>query len=102
MMAGVAIVNARDRSNRRRFNNTAFWGIYAVTFLAGSYLPDLANGFLVIGMVLVASIRGFGQSKSERSSREEREASERRWGNKLFIPALAIPIFTVLGTIVFK
>ena len=102
MMAGVAIVNARDRSNPRRFNNTAFWGIYAVTFLAGSYLPDLANGSLVIAMVLVASIRGLGQSKSEGSSREEREASARRWGNQLFIPALAIPIFTVLGTIVFK
>ena len=102
MMAGVAIVNARDRSNPRRFNNTAFWGIYAVTFLVGSYLPDLASGFLVIGMVLVASIRGLGQSKSEGSSHEEREASARRWGNKLFIPALAIPVFTVLGTIVFK
>lgn len=102
MMAGVAIVNARDRSNPRRFNNTAFWGIYAVTFLVGSHLPDLANGFLVIAMVLVASIRGLGQSKSEASSREEREASERRWGNKLFIPALAIPILTVLGTIIFK
>ncbi len=56
MMAGVAIVNARDRSNPRRFNNTAFWGIYAVTFLVGSYLPDMANGFLVIAMALVASI----------------------------------------------
>jgi len=102
MMAGVAIVNARDRSNPRRFNNTAFWGVYAVTFLVGSYLPDLANGFLVIAMVLVASIRGLGQSKSEGSTREERDASARRWGNKLFVPALAIPIFTVLGTIVFK
>src|SRR6185437_10780942 len=32
----------------------------------------------------------------------EREASARFWGNKLFIPALAIPIVTVLGTILFK
>ena len=102
MTAGVAIVNARDATNKRRFNNTAFWGIYSVTFLAGSYLPDLANGFLVIGMVLVASIRGLGQGKGEANTREEREASARAWGNKLFIPALAIPIVTVLGTILFK
>lgn len=102
MTAGVAIVNARDATNPRRFNNTAFWGIYSVTFLAGSYLPDLANGFLVIGMVLVASIRGLGQGKGEANTREEREASARTWGNKLFIPALAIPIVTVLGTILFK
>jgi uncharacterized membrane protein len=102
MMAGVAIVNWRDRSNPRRFNNTAFWGIYAVTFLAGSHLPDLANGFLVIAMVLVASVRGLGHGKQESATREEREASARRWGNKLFIPALAIPFITVLGTVLFK
>ncbi len=102
MMAGVAIVNARDASNPRRFNNTAFWGIYSLTFLAGSYLPDIVNGFLVIAMVLVASIRGLGQGRKESGTREEREASARRWGNKLFIPALTIPLVTVLGTFIFK
>ena len=102
MMAGVAIVNWRDHTNPRRFNNTAFWGIYAITFLVGSRLPDLASGFLVIAMVLVASIRGLGQGKHESATREEREASAGRWGNKLFIPALTIPILTVLGTMVFK
>ena len=102
MMAGVAIVNWRDRSNPRRFNNSAFWGIYAITFFVGSHLPDLANGFLVIAMVLVASIRGLGQGKQESATREEREASARRWGSKLFIPALAIPFITVLGTVLFK
>jgi len=102
MMAGVAVVNWRDRSNARRFNNTAFWGVYAITFLTGSHLPDLANGFLVIAMVLFASIRGLGQGKMESATREEREASARGWGNKLFVPALAIPIVTVAGTILFK
>ncbi|HEX9249737.1 MAG TPA: DUF979 domain-containing protein [Gemmatimonadaceae bacterium] len=102
MMAGVAMVNWRDRSNARRFNNTAFWGVYAITFLAGSHLPDLANGFLVIAMVLVASIRGLGQGKKESATREEREESARRWGNKLFAPALAIPLVTVAGTLLFK
>ena len=102
MMAGVAMVNWRDRTNPRRLNNTVFWGIYALTFLVGSLLPDLANGFLVIAMVVVASIRGLGQGKQESATREEREASARLWGNKLFIPALAIPVFTVLGTVIFK
>lgn len=102
MMAGVAIVNWRDRTNSWRLNNTAFWGIYAITFLAGSRLSDLTSGFLLIAMVLVASIRGLGQGKGESVTRGEREASARRWGNKLFIPALTIPIVTVLGTLIFK
>ena len=101
MAAGVAIVNLRDDTNPRRLNNTAFWGIYAITFLAGSYIPDLVSGFLVIGMVLVASIRGLGQGK-QKVSREEEAASAARWGNKLFIPALTIPILTVIGTFTLK
>jgi uncharacterized membrane protein len=102
MMLGVAIVNARDTTNPRRFNNTAFWGIYAVTFLVGSHLPDVVSGFLVIAMVLVASIRGLGQGRKESTTREEREESARRWGNRLFVPALTIPLVTVLGTVLFK
>src|SRR5439155_481355 len=92
----------RIRANAAAVDNTAFWGVYAVTFLAGSHLPDLANGLLVIAMVLVASIRGLGQGKHEGDTRAEREASARRWGNRLFIPALAIPLITVLGTVIFK
>jgi uncharacterized membrane protein len=102
MVAGVAVVNWRDRTNPRRSNNTAFWGIYSVTFLVGTYLPDVVSGFLLLAMVLVASIRGLGQGKQESSSREAREQSAQRWGNKLFIPALAIPFFTVLGNILLK
>ncbi len=101
-MAGVALVNWRDPSNPRRFNNTTFWGVYALTFLAGSYLSDLVNGMLVIVMVLVASIRGLGQGEQALSTREEREARAKHWGNKLFIPALAIPVVTMLGTVTLK
>ena len=102
MMAGVAVVNWRDHSTPRRFNNSAFWAVYAITFLAGSRLTDLANGLLLIAMVLVASIRGLGQGQKESATREEHEESARRWGNKLFVPALAIPFVTVAGTFLFK
>jgi uncharacterized membrane protein len=102
MMAGVALVNLGDSSNPRRANNTAFWGIYAITFLAGTDLPDVVNGFLVISMVLFASIRGLGQGKAAGATPGERTASSEAWGNKLFIPALAIPLVTVLGTLFLK
>ncbi|HEY0527304.1 MAG TPA: DUF979 domain-containing protein [Gemmatimonadaceae bacterium] len=101
MMLGVAIVNFRDRSNARRLNNSAFWAIYSITFLVGSYLPDLANGFLVIAMVLVASIRGLGQGKHQSTDATARTGAS-RFGNRLFIPALAVPLVTVAGTFIFK
>jgi uncharacterized membrane protein len=102
MMAGIAIVNLRDRTSPKRYNNAAFWGIYAVTFLFGSYLPNLLNGLLVISMVLIMAIGKLGGPPAEGTSRADREASALRWGNKLFIPALTIPAVTLLGTLTLK
>lgn len=102
MVAGVTLVNLFDRSNQKRYRNTLFWGLYAITFLVGSHLPDLASGIIVIAMVLVASIGGIGQGSASTTGPVEREASARRWGNVLFIPALIIPALTLLGTIVLK
>jgi uncharacterized membrane protein len=101
MLVGVAIMNARDATNPRRWRNVAFWGLYATTFLIGSYLPDLANGLLVIAMVGVAS-RGLGQGTRESTTMEQRVASARKWGNRLFIPVLIIPFGTLLGTFTLK
>ena len=102
MTAGVAIVSARDASNPRRVNNTAFWGLYAVTFLFGSLLPDVVSGFIVLAMVAFASVRGLGTSRTESVSQAERDAGAARWGNKLFWIALLVPAVTIAGTFVFK
>ena len=102
MVAGVAIVNLRDRTNPKRYNNAIFWGLYAASYLVGSRLPDFANGLIVIGMVLVLTIGKLGGAPPEQATRAEREASAARWKNLLFIPALAIPAVTVFGNIVFK
>ena len=102
LFAGIAVVNARDAASPRRWGNAAFWGIYAASFLAGSHLSDLANGVLVFALVGVASTRRMGASRSDDDPREVREARARRWGNRLFVPALTIPAVTLLGAPVLK
>ncbi len=102
MLAGIALVNLLDRCDSRHLNKAAFWGLYAATFLLGSHLPDFTNGVLVIGMVLVSSIRGLGRGGPESVTREAREARARRLGNRLFVPALLIPAVTLFGTTVLK
>ena len=102
LAGGVAIVNARDPANPRRYVNAAFWGLYAVTFLAGSRIPSFASGCIVIVMVLVASIGKLGQGSSESGTPAERQASAQRHGNRLFIPALTIPAVTLVGTLLLK
>lgn len=102
MLGAVAIVNAFDRTDAKRYNKLAFWGIWGITFLLGGQLSDFANGCLVIAMVLVASVGGLGRAAPEATTREQREASSRRWGNILFVPALLVPAVTLLGTSTFK
>jgi uncharacterized membrane protein len=102
MMAGIAIVNLRDRSSPKRFNNAAFWGLYAVTFIAGPHLPNFVNGSIVIAMVAIMAIGKLRGAPPESATREEREASARRFGNWLFVPALTIPGVALLGTFGFK
>jgi uncharacterized membrane protein len=102
LAAGVAVVNLRDPSNPKRHNNALFWGIYAVTFVAGSRLPHFVSGCLAIGMVLIASVGKLGQGTRETQTPVQREASAARWGNRLFIPALTIPAVTLLGNAVLK
>jgi uncharacterized membrane protein len=102
MLAGVAIANVRDRTNARRFNTAAFWGLWAFTFLFGSYVPNFVNGLVVIAMVLVLAIGGLSGPPAESTSRDERMASAQRRGNRLFIPALTIPAVTLIGTFGFK
>jgi uncharacterized membrane protein len=102
MTAGIAWENFRDRATPRHLVHAAFWGLYAVSFLVGTHLSDLANGLLVLGMVLVVSVRGLGRSTTELTTAEQRTESARVLGNRLFIPALAIPLLTVLGTLTLK
>ncbi|MGL9773670.1 MAG: pyridoxal-phosphate dependent enzyme [Sodalis sp. (in: enterobacteria)] len=102
MFATTAIINLRDSSNAKRWKSAGFWGINAIIFIFGSYLPPLANGILVIVMVLLAGLGGLGRSGKPETSLEQREVRASRFGNRLFILALLIPLVTLLGTFAFK
>jgi uncharacterized membrane protein len=98
MFAGIAARSLGDRANRRRFGNTAFWGLLAVSFLFGSELGDLANGILVLALTaLGAAAMGSGAPKT--TSDGEREASARTKGNAVFTPALIIPVVAIVGAL---
>ena len=95
-----AWMSVTDRENPKRLRNAAFWGLMAVSFLFGSYLGDLGNGVLLVGLVLIGGIGGLGQGRPATTSPEERRTLAARFGNRLFIPALIIPATALLGTLV--
>lgn len=101
VFAVVAVTSALDRNNPRRFFNAAFWGLLAVSFLAGDVLGDFGNGVLVLALVAVAGF-GLGIGRPATTTTEQRRESARRFGNTLFLIALTIPAITLLGSLAFK
>jgi uncharacterized membrane protein len=88
-----------DKEHPRRFSSGGFWILYALIFLIGDLIPPSIVGVLVIVMALVAGFGGVTAAKPKVLSPEARQASAARLGNKLFIPALTIPVVTVVITL---
>jgi uncharacterized membrane protein len=101
MFAAFALLSALDRSNARRFGNAAFWGLMALSLLAGSYIGDLANGLLVLGLAGLAGFGAIGRGNPPTTSDAEREDHATRLDNKLFLPALIIPATALFGTLLY-
>jgi uncharacterized membrane protein len=102
MFAGFAILSAGDRSNAKRWGNAAFWGLMALSLLAGDRLSDLGNGLLVLGLAGLAGFGLVGRGNPPTTSTEQREQWSAKLGNRLFLPALIIPATALLGTLLYN
>jgi uncharacterized membrane protein len=102
VFAAFAVLSASDRRNPKRFGNAAFWGLVALSFLAGDRLGDVGNGVLVLGLALIAGLGGLGRGAPETTSPEQRRALADRFGLRLFAPALTLPLVVAFGVLVLK
>lgn len=93
-----SLLSLRDK----RIGNAAFWGILSISFFFGSYLPDLANGVLVLGLVAIAGLGGLKRSEPQTTKDVEREIFSKTLGNALFIPVLIVPLIAVVGTLLYN
>jgi uncharacterized membrane protein len=102
MFAAFALLSALDRSNAKRFGNSAFWGLMALSLLGGDAIGDLGNGLLVLGLAGLAGFGFIGRSSPPTTGEEERLRWSDQLGNKLFLPALIIPVTALLGTLLYN
>jgi len=107
ILAGIAftlfaLLSAFDQTNGKRLGNAAFWGLLAVSFFFGGYLSDFANGILVLFLVGLAGFGALGRGDPPTTSLEERFGLSEKFGNKLFLPALIIPVTAFAGTILYN
>ena len=102
MFGAYAICSAIDPSNPKRWGNTSFWALLALSFWFGDLLGDVGNGVLVLALVALAGAHLLGRGRGESTSLEERVRSSERLGNRLFLPALIIPLTAFIGTLAFN
>ena len=102
MFAAIALLSALDRSNSKRFGNAAFWGLMALSLLGGDMIGDVGNGLLVLGLAGLAGFGFIGRSNPPTTGEDERQSWSDRLGNKLFLPALIIPVTALVGTLAYN
>src|SRR6185295_6986876 len=102
MFAAFALLSVVDRANPKRFGNAAFWGLMAMSLLAGNWIGDFANGLLVLGLAGIAGFKLIARSHPPTTSDEERTRWSERLGTKLFLPALIIPLTALVGTLIYN
>jgi uncharacterized membrane protein len=100
LFAAYALLSLGDRSNRKRVANALFWGLVALSLMAGQWLGDLANGWLVIGLSVLGGFNLLGRGE-ETVGEAERNAFGERLGNRLFLPILIVLVTAVAGTLVY-
>ena len=101
-MAVAAVHNLRER----RWATSAFWAILAGPFLFGEAIlrangndvqwPAQAMGVGVIGLGVLAARGARKIPADDAEAAQLRRDTSLRLGNRLFVPALAIPLLTLL------
>jgi len=96
-----------DKNHKTKWGTALFWAIYGVTFVWGKEIPGYIVGGLVVVMAIIASVKLIGIGSYGEASKERKNAEAVKYGNKLFIPTLVVPIitfmiakFTTLGALV--
>ena len=102
LLATIAIFTLLDKNHPKRLSSGIFWLIYAVIFLVGNWLPDAVVGIMVIVMALLAGSGKVIGGKHQQPDLAQRQRDAKRFGNKLFIPALTIPLMAIVATLLPK
>jgi len=85
-----------DKEHKKRLGTTLFWLLYGLSFMLGKVIPDWLTGLMVLGLTLIAAsgFMGHGNYKYPETHIRKRHADT--FKNKLFIPAILVPIVTIL------
>lgn len=100
----------RDRAHPKRLTTALFWALFGAVFLfgdtlvlhVGKHLADRIVGAMVLVLALLAGGKLVSGGSYRLRSAHERQEVANRLGNRIFLPAILIPLVTVLCTVFLK
>ena len=101
-LAYIAVQTVRDRSHTKRWSTAAFWALLAIAFAFGDVIAPIGMGIMVLLIAGLAGFGGIGSGDYSNATPAMREAKAALLGNRLFIPALLIPVLTLFGVLGLK
>ena len=101
-LAATALRVLRSPGHPRRWSSGGFWGLLALAFLAGDRIPAAVLGGIVLVLALLAGLGGVRASTETATDPADLQTESTRLGNRLFLPALAIPLLTLAGVLGLK
>lgn len=106
-----AWINFKDRTRARRVGSALFWLTLGIVFIAGSFMPHVVTGMLVLLMVMIDGA-GRVREGSGATSTQDVDSSlptpndatneARATGFKIFLPVLVIPVVTIAFALIAK
>ena len=90
-----------DRTNAKRITSGLFWALLGVSFVLGTFvvnhsMPPWILGIVVIALAALAGTGQLSRGQAKGPSEAEQKAGADRFGGWLFVPALLIPVSTVI------
>lgn len=96
----VSVRIARDPEHPHRAGSSAFWGLLGLCFAYGTFVAARTAPAWVLGVAVIATavLAGSGRTgrRPDRADGQVRHDRAQRFGNRLFLPALTIPVVAVV------
>ena len=96
----TAIRNLTDKHNPSPFGTFLFWASVGLVIAFGRWIPDVANGVLLMIMSAAAILKIVKQGQNPAPTAQQTKAKFEQIGLKIFIPALSIGVFSLLFALI--
>ncbi|HFV3348286.1 TPA: DUF979 family protein [Streptococcus pneumoniae] len=92
----TAYCSYKDKTNPVRLGTSAFWTLLSITFIGGSYMPNMSIGIIVILLSLLTLFKQVRIGTLPSLDEMKANIESNRLKNKIFIPVMLMAILALV------